>query len=89
MDVAEANLAVRYPWWRRWLEPVVAVAIVTALVMALVMLGVVGFQPLKGDIAASEARQTEAIVASEVRQREDLKELKADSQGRHGRHQGR
>ena len=45
------------------------------------MLGVVGFQPLKGDIAASEARQTEAIVASEVRQREDLKELKADLKG--------
>ena len=92
MDMAEGSLAARDPWWRRWLEPVVAVAIVTVLVMALVMLGVAGFQSLKGDIAASEARQTEAIVASEtrqkeaivaseVRQREDLKELKADLKG--------
>ena len=70
MDVAGQNLAARDPWWRRWLEPVVAVAIVTVLVMALVMLGVAGFQSLKGDISASEARQ-----------RQDLKELKADLKG--------
>ena len=53
----------------------VAVAIVTVIVMALVMLSVAGFQSLKDDIATSEARQKKAIVASETQAMARPKEL--------------
>ena len=79
----------RDPWWRQWLEPAVAAAIITTLVIALVSIAVAGFQSLKGDmrdmearlsedIIAVETRLTKAIAASEARQREDLKDFKAE-----------
>lgn len=46
----------RDPWWRQWLEPAVAVAMITALVIALVTVGVAGFQSLKSDIRDAETR---------------------------------
>ena len=66
-----------------------AAAIITALVIALVSVGVAGFQSLKGDmrdmearlskdIIAVETRLSEAIAASEARQREGLKDFKQD-----------
>lgn len=79
----------RIPWWRQWLEPVVAGAIISALVIALVSVGVAGFQSLKGDIRdvetrlsdeiiATETRLSKAIAASEARQRQDLQDFKAE-----------
>ena len=56
------------PWWRPWLGPAVAATIISALVIALVTVGVAGFNSLKGDIRASETRL-----------REDMKELRADN----------
>ena len=53
----------RDPWWRQWLEPVVAGAIITALVIALVSVGVAGFQSLKGDMRDMETRLTQKIEA--------------------------
>ena len=66
-----------------------AAAIITALMIALVSVGVAGFQSLKGDmrdmearlskdITAVETRLSEAIAASEARQREGLKDFKQD-----------
>ena len=80
----------RDPWWRQWLEPAVAGTIITALVIALISVGVAGFQSLKGDmrdmearlsenIIAVETRLTKAIAASEARQRQDLKDFKAET----------
>ena len=98
---------VRDSRWRQWLESVVAGAVISALVIALVSVGAAGLQSLKGDtrdvearlsddIIATEARLTEkieaarmdviatetrlstAIAASEARQRQDLKDFKAD-----------
>ena len=54
-------------------------AIITALVIALVSVGVAGFQSLKGDMRDMETRLTKAIAASEARQREDLKDFKAET----------
>ena len=56
----------RDPWWRQWLEPAVAGAIITALVIALVSVGVAGFQSLKGDMRDMEARLSEEITAVET-----------------------
>ena len=75
----------RDPWWRQWLEPAVAVAIITALVIALISVGVAGFESLKGyirdtkgDIRDTETRLSADITASEARQRQDLKDLRAE-----------
>ncbi|CZB17033.1 hypothetical protein [Candidatus Synechococcus spongiarum] len=64
--------------WRQWREPAVASPIITALVISLVSVGVVGFQSLKGDIRDVEARLTAEIRSSEDRQREDLKLVRED-----------
>jgi len=61
--------------WQQWAEPAIASPIITTLVIALVSIGVVDFQSLKGDIRNTEARLTEEIQASEARQREDLRAL--------------
>ena len=37
------------PWWRPWLGPGVAATIISALLIALVTVGVAGFNPLKAD----------------------------------------
>lgn len=55
------------PWWRRWMEPILAVTIIAALLTALVTGGVVAFQSLKGDIHASEARVSARIDRLAVR----------------------
>ena len=79
----------REPWWRRWLEPVVAGAIISTLLLSLVTVGVVAFQSLKGDlrdvdanlretITATDVRLREAIAASETRLRDEMKEFKAE-----------
>ncbi|HBP52989.1 MAG TPA: hypothetical protein DD643_00925 [Synechococcus sp. UBA8638] len=57
--------------WKQWAEPAIASPIITPLVIALVSIGVVGFQSLKGDIRDTEARLTEEI----SKQREDLQAL--------------
>ena len=49
------------PWWRRWVEPILAVTIIAALLTDLVTGGSVAFQSLKGDIHASEARVSARI----------------------------
>lgn len=61
--------------WQQWAEPAIASPIITALAIALVSVGVAGFQSLKGDIRDTEAHLTEEIQASEARQREDLRAL--------------
>ena len=38
------------PWWRQWLGPGVAATIISALIIALVTVGVAGFNSLKGDM---------------------------------------
>ena len=72
----------RERWLRQWGEPVVAGPIITALVISLASIGVVGFQSLKVDMRDTEARLSEQISrlreeirASEDRQREDLRIL--------------
>ena len=72
----------RERWRCQWGEPVVAGPIITALVISLVSIGVVGFQSLKVDMRDTEARLSEQISrlreeirASEDRQREDLRIL--------------
>ena len=55
-----------------------AAAIITALMIALVSVGVAGFQSLKGDMRDMEVRLSTAIAASEARQREGLKDFKQD-----------
>ena len=57
------------PWWRRWLEPILVVTIIAALVTALVTGGSMAFQSLKGDIHASEARISARIDRLAVRVR--------------------
>ena len=73
------------PWWQRWSEPVVAVTIIVALVAALTSGGVTAFQSLKGDINSlkgdinsTEARLTETIRLSEMRQDRRLAEVRAE-----------
>ena len=56
----------RAPLWRQWLEPAVAGAVISALVIALVSVGVAGFQSLKGDIRDTETRLTQQIEAVKV-----------------------
>ena len=62
----------RDPWWRQWLEPAVAAAIITALMIALVSVGVAGFQSLKGDMRDMEARLSKDITAVETRLSKDI-----------------
>ena len=69
----------RDPWWRQWLEPAVAVAIITALVIALVSVGVAGFQSLKGDMRDMEARLSEEIIAVETRLTQKIEAVKMDA----------
>ncbi|MXW39861.1 MAG: hypothetical protein F4Z75_01645, partial [Synechococcus sp. SB0668_bin_15] len=45
------------PWWRRWSEPIVVATVVIALIMG----AAAGFQSIKGDIHASEARVHEEV----------------------------
>ena len=65
------------PWWRQWFGPGVAATIISALVIALVTVGVAGFNPLKGDIRDL----TLDITASETRVREDMKAFRTDVKG--------
>jgi len=51
---------------------------VIALVIALVSIGVVGFQSLKGDIRDTEARLREEIRASEARLTEEISKRRED-----------
>ena len=70
------------PWWRPWLGPAVAATIISALVIALVTVGVAGFNSLKGDITSLKGDITDLkldIRASETRLRENMKELRADN----------
>ena len=69
----------RDPWWRQWLEPAVAGAIITALVIALVSVGVAGFQSLKGDMRDMEARLSEEIIAVETRLTQKIEAVKMDA----------
>ena len=55
------------PWWRRWMEPILAVTIIAALLTALVTGGAVAFQSLKGDIHSSEVRVSARIDRLAVR----------------------
>ena len=70
------------PWWRPWLGPAVAATIISALVIALVTVGVAGFNSLKGDITSLKGDITDLkldIRASETRLWEDMKELRAET----------
>lgn len=81
------------PWWRQWLGPGVAATIISALIIALVTVGVAGFNSLKGDMrdlksdmrdmGAMLGQQIEMLkldtMASETRLRQDIKELRADN----------
>ena len=70
------------PWWRPWLGPAVAATIISALVIALVTVGVTGFNSLKGDITSLKGDIADLkldIRASEIRLREDMKELRAET----------
>ena len=76
----------RAPWWRQWLEPAVAAAIITALVIALVSIGVAGFQSLKGDMRDlkgdmrdMEVRLSENIIAVETRLTQKIEEVRMDA----------
>ena len=62
----------REPWWRRWLEPVVAGVIISTLLLSLVTVGVVAFQSLKGDLRDVDANLRETITATDVRLREAI-----------------
>ena len=75
----------RERWLRQWGEPVVAGPIITALVISLVIVGVVGFQSLKVDIRDTEARLSaghvilrEEIKASEARLEEAIAKLREE-----------
>ena len=65
----------RAPWWRQWLEPAVAAAIITALVIALVSVGVAGFQSLKGDMRDLKGDMRDM----EVRLTQKIEEVKMDA----------
>ena len=85
--------SVEEPWWRQWLGPGVAATIISALIIALVTVGVAGFNSLKGDMrdlnsdmrdmGAMLGQQIEMLkldtMASETRLRQDIKELRADN----------
>ena len=62
----------REPWWRRWLEPVVVVTIISALLVALVTVGMMAFQSLKGDLRDVDANLRETITATDIRLREAI-----------------
>ena len=65
------------PWWRQWFGPAVAATIISALVIALVTVGVTGFNSLKGDIRDLKLD----ITASETRVREDMKAFRTEVKG--------
>ena len=65
------------PWWRQWFGPGVAATIISALVIALVTVGVTGFNSLKGDIRDLKLD----IAASETRVREDMKAFRTEVKG--------
>ena len=65
------------PWWRQWFGPGVAATIISALVIALVTVGVTGFNSLKGDIRDLKLD----ITASETRVREDMKAFRTEVKG--------
>ena len=65
------------PWWRQWFGPAVAATIISALVIALVTVGVTGFNSLKGDIRDLKLD----ITASETRVREDVKAFRTEVKG--------
>ena len=65
------------PWWRQWFGPGVAATIISALVIALVTVGVAGFNSLKGDIRDLKLD----ITASETRVREDMKAFRTEVKG--------
>ena len=62
------------PWWRQWFGPAVAATVISALVIALVTVGVTGFNSLKGDVRDLKLD----ITASETRVREDVKAFRAE-----------
>jgi len=62
------------PWWRQWFGPGVAATIISALVIALVTVGVAGFNSLKGDIRDLKLDN----MASETRLREDMKDFRTE-----------
>ena len=64
----------REPWLQRWKDPIVVVSFL-ALIATIV---VAAFQILKGDITGSETRLSRQIEAVDVRQREDIKNLRED-----------
>ena len=66
-DSGQQGPPARQPWWRRWLEPVTAGAIISALVIALITVGVAGFQSIKGDARDMETRLSKAIITTEIR----------------------
>ena len=79
-----AGSSVRERWLRQWGEPVVAGPIITALVISLVSIGVVGFQSLKVDMRDTEARLSaghamlrEEIKVSETMLREEIRASEA------------
>ena len=72
---------VQVPWWREWLKPIAVVAVISVLVEATTLVANVGmtaFQSLKADIRDGNTQLIEEIRASEDRQREDLREVKAE-----------
>jgi len=64
------NLSGRDPTWRQ----LVVVTLLSAVLVILVSVGSAGFQGLKSDISNLKSD----MVASETRQREDMKDLRAD-----------
>ncbi|MXZ82996.1 MAG: hypothetical protein F4Z10_04785, partial [Synechococcus sp. SB0666_bin_14] len=62
----------RKPWWRRWSEPIVVATVFGSLIAVFVMSGAAGFQSIKGDIHASEARVHEEVSTSEARLHEEI-----------------
>ncbi|MXW39976.1 MAG: hypothetical protein F4Z75_02235, partial [Synechococcus sp. SB0668_bin_15] len=67
----------RKPWWRRWSEPIVVATIFGSLIAVFVMSGAAGFQSIKGDIHASEARVHEEVRTSEARLHEEIQSSEA------------
>ena len=75
----------RDTWWHEWLAPSVVSAVITALLIALISIGVAGFQSVKGDIRDTEIRLNQQIaavkmdiVASEARLNQQVDVVKAD-----------
>ncbi|MXZ82909.1 MAG: hypothetical protein F4Z10_04325, partial [Synechococcus sp. SB0666_bin_14] len=67
----------RKPWWRRWSEPIVVATVFGSLIAVFVMSGAAGFQSIKGDIHASEARVHEEVSTSEARLHEEIQSSEA------------